>query len=281
MGIRGYFGYAQKAYKELLPAVHPMKYGVDPVHQLAEIISRKRFERDDFKVAVFVCPLFLIDEKKLAAGFSSAITDVAVGTIDAFPRYKHKFDKAIALIREIKSVLMGALPVHIELILGDTGLPNGELLGRKHNLNIMLSDNLLEYGQYLLRKDRSIFNASDHYMISELTAQYRVGDFAQKGSDLVEDGKIMRSGDIQFGHLNKDVARKTYDEARHKRGRGESEYESYGFHLNYGLAGLALRSRGVDLIIGTDPETSYMNYLYHAFMDPKDLMIVVPRENIV
>ena len=53
--------------------------------------------------------------------------------------------------------------------------------------------------------------------------------------------------------------------------------EPYGFALHYGLAGVALKQHQTDIVIGTDPAGSYLNFLYHMFLSDKDLLVVVPK----
>ena len=57
--------------------------------------------------------------------------------------------------------------------------------------------------------------------------------------------------------------------------RSRKTYETYGFAYNYGLAGLVLRQKNIDLLIGTDKPGSYMNHLYHTFIQPDQLFVEV------
>ena len=95
-------------------------------------------------------------------------------------------------------------------------------------------------------------------------------------SDVDKDGQFYRDGGIQIRE-NPIVFRKVADESKEIRRKGGNPNRAYGFAFDYGLAGLALRNNGTDVLIGTDVAGNYRNHLYHAFMNSEDLLVLVPR----
>ena len=93
-------------------------------------------------------------------------------------------------------------------------------------------------------------------------------------------GRLGEQGYVDFGCVNERVLKAVRDQQLMLLGKGYGEAltEPAGFALAYGVAGLGFRQQDVDVLMGTDGPGSYLNYLYHAFMDPRDLLVMVPKE---
>ncbi len=158
--------------------------------------------------------------------------------------------------------------------MGDTGVINARTLVNKDTDNL-INNNISAYKNYLMERDPTLEGLQINISrFSDLTGGY----FGLAGplSDLVEDGKKLHNKSISL-EVNQEVLRKVTDEQLESTKKGVSIYESSGFMLNYGVAGMILRNLGTDILIGTDASGSYMNYLYHSFIKPEELFVVVPK----
>lgn len=252
-----------------------MKYGVDPVEQFKtifqEMYSLQSLRQDrKLRISGFACPLYSIDESKLGMGFSQAVTGIKKGNIEEFPRYKRKFDRLIGLANKMAEVFGGRAQIYLDVIMGDKGVINADELGKKCDLSALIQDNIAAYQNYLC-----LLKVEQTVNIQFLRVTEIVGG---EITDLCEDGKKLEEKS-QGLFRNEKVFAKVDNERLNNLKNGKSGNEPLGFALNYGLAGFALVSMGVDALIGTDMPGSYLNYLYHAFIKPEDLLVMVPKHN--
>lgn len=229
------------------------------------------------RLAIFTCPLYLIDEGRTdGGGYGESVKGVVSGSLKKHKRYKMKVDRSLRLTGKLYDLFESDFGLETELIFGDKGVINANRQSPSH-LRDVFYKNKIEYLKYISKNGSGmnvdVFRSID---VSGLLAQSGIGfgDLGKSGSDLVEDGVMFANGSVTF-NVNSKVMSQIYDESSHNE--GDARFEPYGFGLNYGMAGLALRSRGVDIVIGSDKPGSYLNYLYHTFMDPNDLMVLVPK----
>jgi hypothetical protein len=224
------------------------------------------------KIVGFICPLYEIDESKLDQGFGSAIVSIGSGELREFPRYERKFNRFISLVSSLQEFLKGRFDVELDIIMGDKGVVNADNL--REGLGRISGGNMDSYERYLRTHYPEVYGVSCLRLISDLVTHFP--EIGGQFSELAEDGRNMSEGKYGFD-INGNVAIKIQNELVEARKKGLSEYEVLGFVLNYGLAGMVCRSNGVDVLVGVDQPGSYMNYLYHTFINPKDLFVLVPK----
>lgn len=276
----GYFGYknvmafSDFIYKGFCNEILPVKTGIDPVKQLAERISQKLAIGADLKIAGFVCPFYEIDETKLEQGFGTAISGVGDGCLENFPRYKKKFDKFLKFVLTLDSLFKGRMGLSLNILMGDTGVINARTLVTS-NTNEIINRNVHAYREYMENNYLDLRGLEINLSrFSDMTGGYL--SLGEPLSDLDEDGRKLHQVLVSFA-TNDDILQKVRNEQLESRRKGISIYEPSGFMLNYGLAGMVLRSLDTDILLGTDAPGSYMNYLYHAFIKPEDLFVIVPK----
>lgn len=245
----------------------PLHTGVDPVDQLATRISQKFFFGESFKIAGFVCPFYEYDEQDNVIG-------IGIGDLERFPFFRQKFDRFVGLANNLSELLREKLNLNLQVIMGDVGIVEGKKLDTLLDVEERIISNIGSYQSYLHSKFQRLVGLSISFeRVSHLLGVYMV---AHPFSDIDTDGQFYRNGEIQIKE-NLIVFRKVADESKEIRKKGGNPNRAYGFALDYGLAGLALRNNGTDVLIGTDVAGNYRNYLYHAFMDPEDLLVLVPK----
>lgn len=282
-------GLASEVYAGLRPVLAGFHYGIDPLEQLAERLSARHFEGATFSVAGLVCPLYLTDPARIEDGFMYAIQGVGTGDLEAYPRYRSKFDRLLGFYRRLGELLPDSFPIKLTVLMGDVGVIGATAHQDKADLERRVSDNMKSYQQYLSTKAPDAKGRVQFTRLSEFTSEY--AGFAPALGDLYEMGQWFTQansslpGDesaISFPHLNTGVV----DQIRYQevglasKGYPEALSEPAGFGLAYGIAGLALHHAGTDLLVGTDPPESYLNHLYHLFMEPTDLFVLVPAEDV-
>lgn len=277
---RGYFGYknvvafSDAVYQKVRGEILPLKTGIDPVDQLAGRISRKLSVRSSLEIAGFICPFYEIDETKLEYGFGTAISGIGIGGLEDFPRYQRKFDKFLKLVAIINQVFDGRMNLSLKVLMGDTGVINAQTL-KVTDAKRSINENIKAYKAYMGSNYPSFKNLNINFSrFSDMAGSYL--GLGEPLSDLYEDGRKLYQKLVSFA-TNKNVMQKVKNEQLEITRKGISIHEPLGFMLNYGLAGMILRNMNTDILIGTDAPGSYMNYLYHAFIKPEDLFVIVPK----
>lgn len=277
---KGYFGYKNVVafsdfiYKGFCNEILPLKTGIEPVKQLAGRISSKLSAGLDFKLAGFVCPFYEIDETKLKEGFGAAISGIGNGCLEDFPRYQKKFDKFLKLILNLDEFFRGRMNLNLNILMGDTGVINARTL-KTTDAGRSINENIKAYEIYMSSNYPSLKNLNvNFFCFSDMTGNY--SGLGEQMSDLNEDGRKLDQKLVSFA-TNENVLQKVKNEQLESMRMRISKYESLGFMLNYGLAGMILRNLDTDILIGTDASGSYMNYLYHSFIKPEELLVIVPK----
>lgn len=277
---RGHFGYknvvafSDAVYQKVRGEILPLKTGIDPVDQLAGRISRKLSVRSSLEIAGFICPFYEIDETKLEYGFGTAISGIGIGGLEDFPRYQKKFDKFLKLVAIINQVFDRRMNLSLKVLMGDTGVINARTL-KVSDAEQTIDENIKVYETYMHNNYSNLRNLNVSFIrFSDITGNY--SGLGESLSDLNEDGQKLHKEQVTLA-TNRNVLRKIKNEQLESMRKGISVYEPFGFMLNYGLAGMILRNMNTDILIGTDAPGSYMNYLYHAFITPEELLVIVPK----
>lgn len=276
----GYFGhknimaFSDFIYKGFCNEILSIKTGIDPVKQLAGRISAKLLTGSDFKLAGFVCPFYEIDETKLEQGFGAAISGIGNGCLENFPRYQKKFDKFLKFVLTLDNLFKGRMGLSLNILMGDTGVINARTL-KTTDAGRSINENIKAYEVYMSGNYPSLKNLNVNFScFSDMTGNY--SGLGEQMSDLNEDGRKLDQKLVSFA-TNENVLQKVKSEQLESMRKRISKYESLGFMLNYGLAGMILRNLDTDILIGTDASGSYMNYLYHSFIKPEELLVIVPK----
>lgn len=226
------------------------------------------------KIAGFVCPFYMLDETKLNQGFGVAVSGIGTGQLEKFPRYQNKFDKLLKIAVLLNNLFGTRIHLELEILMGDTGVINANKFIDKDS-DKYIERNIDSYKKYMSNNYSKLSAIKINFSrISDKTGSFY--GLSRPFSDLVEDGKKIKEGTVSF-YTNGDVMKKVENDQMAVIGKGGSVYESLGFMLNYGIAGMILRNNGTDILIGTDSAGSYMNYLYHSFIKYQELFVVVPK----
>lgn len=238
------------------------------------MLQRAYVNKRPFHIAGFVCPLYEMDENLLDKGFGEAIIGIGEGSIDEYSRYKEKIDRLLRTLESIHQTISPYIPVEIDFLMGDKGIINVNQIAQHQDIAQSISCNIESYRSYIESQGVQI-GKYQLGCISDYTSH--LPEIGKPSSDLHADGSLYFANKDSFP-LNERVDRIITHELLHRRGgRGEQKqfYEPLGFALNYGVAGVALRQHDVDMIIGIDKPGSYLNHLYHTFLNPEDLYMEV------
>lgn len=241
---------------------------------MAGRISARLSTGTDLKLAGFVCPFYEIDETKLGKGFGAAISGIGVGSLENFPRYRKKFDKLLRLVSVLNELFEKRMGLSLTVLIGDTGVIQPQPINISRARSV-IGKNIDAYKKYMINNCLGIKGTKVNFCrFSDLTGSYL--SLGEPLSDLYEDGERLHNQFVSFP-VNENILQKVKNEQLESSRKGISIYEPAGFMLNYGLAGMALKNSGTDILIGTDTSGSYMNYLYHSFIGSEELLVVVPK----
>ena len=243
-------------------------------------------------LAGFICPLYVSGDTDTLS-FTEDSKLIGNGRLKEYPFFERKFIRLLNLVTQIEIVFGDKVGIEFDVVMGDRGVIGANKLKTEGvSLSGVVEENLIAYQEYLSQANFDLNRTEIRFLYaSELFASV-LPEASEPFSDVVEDGKklfvpsrvmstsVSRSGreKIEFEYYNPKVFNQVGNQAVRLIGEGQAMYEPFGFALNYGLAGLAMLQRNVDILIGTDPPGVYLNYMYHAFMPPKDLIVMVPKE---
>ncbi len=253
-------------YRRIVRDIVPLKTGVDPVMQLASRLSTRLTRKESIRVAGFICPFYEYDDE-------DKVTGIGRGGLKEHDLFNKKFSRLTGLAEKLKDALGQDLPVQLDVVMGDTGIADRTKMG--DNFEKVMRENVCAYRDSFA--ESGIQLQAKFMQFSQIIGGY--GSLLKSGSDLMEDGRLLTEDNVSF-YMNPGVSEKLQNTYREYRSKGISHNIAAGFALNYGIAGLVMRQRGVDIFIGTDfPNTAghFRNYLYHTFMNSGDLLVFVPK----